>query len=233
MRNLIAYLLFSALLYGAQAMAAGQLWLVTPQTATAVAAGKDAASMSPLPSAQQLQAFLSLDIRNRAVTSFDSQLLQLQGTGMQPVLVMQYCFEQQSFVFQPEWLGPTGNNDLWLSSALLQQLGVPQQRLPMQIDDFTEQFSGQADESTQIQYLNRQITVRGIIPSRLILPGPANFVIRSDCNPPTQQERSVMPPHFLLWCDCPQDDLAQSLQQYLTGLYRQVGVQVRFGVQRL
>ena len=97
MRNLIAYLLLSALLYGAQTMAAGQLWLVTPQTATAVAVGKDAASLSPLPSAQQLQAFLSLDIRNRAVTSFDSQLLQLQGTGMQPVLVMQYCFEQQSF----------------------------------------------------------------------------------------------------------------------------------------
>lgn len=229
MRNLIAYLLLSAVLYGTQAMAAGQLWLVTPQTATAVAVGAETIP----PSAQQLQAFLSLDIRNRAVTSFDSQLLQLQGTGMQPVLVMQYCLEQQSFVFQPEWLGPTGNNDLWLSSALLQQLGVPQQRLPMQIDDFTEQFSGQADESTQIQYLNRQITVRGIIPSRLILPGPANFVIRSDCNPPTQQERSVMPPHFLLWCDCPQDDLAQSLQQYLTGLYRQVGVQVRFGVQRL
>ena len=229
MRNLIACLLFSALLYGAQAMAAGQLWLVTPQTATAVAVGKDTA-LSP---AQQLQAFLSLDIRNRAVTSFDSQLLQLQGTGMQPVLVMQYCFEQQSFIFQPEWLGPTGNNDLWLSSALLQQLGLPQQRLPMQIDDFTEQFSGQADESTQIQYLSRQITVRGMIPSRLTLPGPANFVIRGDCNPPPQQERSVMPPHFLLWCDCPQDDLAQSLQQYLTGLYRQVGVQVRFGVQRL
>ena len=229
MRNLIACLLFSALLYGAQAMAAGQLWLVTPQTATAVAVGKDTA-LSP---AQQLQAFLSLDIRNRAVTSFDSQLLQLQGTGMQPVLVMQYCFEQQSFIFQPEWLGPTGNNDLWLSPTLLQQLGLPQQRLPMQIDDFTEQFSGQADESTQIQYLSRQITVRGIIPSRLTLPGPANFVIRSDCNPPSQQERSVMPPHVLLWCDCPQDDLAQSLQQYLAGLYRQVGVQVRFGVQRL
>ncbi len=229
MRNLIAYLLLSALLYGAQAMAAGQLWLVTPQTATAVAVG---AETTP-PPAQQLQAFLNLDIRNRAITSFDSQLLQLQGTGMQPVLVMQYCFEQQGFIFQPEWLGPTGNNDLWLSSALLQQLGLPQQRLPMQIDDFTEQFSGQADESTQIQYLSRQITVRGIILSRLTLPGPANFVIRSDCNPPTQQERSVMPPHFLLWCDCPQDDLAQSLQQYLTGLYRQVGVQVRFGVQRL
>ncbi len=42
-----------------------------------------------------------------------------------------------------------------------------------------------------------------------------------------------MPPHFLLWCNCPQEDLAQSLQQYLTGLYRQAGVQVQFGMKRL
>jgi hypothetical protein len=223
------FLLLTALVNSVPVQAAGRLWMLIPQAASPV---KNSASPLAIPQQQQLQDFLTLDIRNRGLTTFHSQLLQLQGSGMQPLLVMQYCFNQQSFIFQSQWLGPTANNELWLSAALLQTVGLSLQQLPLQMDDFTEQFSGQADESTQIQYLSRQITIRGTIPSRLTLPGPANFVIRSDCNSP-QQERSVMPPHFLLWCDCPQDDLAQLLQQYLTGLYRQAGVQVQFSVQKL